>query len=210
MEYQDLNFYLLIVFAVYLGILTIHLIIKALNSEKGRRNYYLSIAMFSGFYLVCRIMLTINYMLGYSPYSIIYRWATFFVLIGMFGFMYAVEKFIYNKLKFIPSVCILIFAALVLIIPEYKRTNLVTYWSFIGGAFGILIPFLYLYVGSKSAGDVRKTSYILAIGTIIFVIGKSLNTVMLQEIILILYVIAPILMILGLIIFHYGLMKQVT
>jgi len=210
MEFQELNFYILIIFAVYLGILTTHLIIRASKSETRRKNYYFSIAIFSGFYLLCRIMLTINFLLMNDPHSIIYIWATFFVLIGFAGLMFSVEKFIFTKLKFIPTLFILIFASLVLIFPEYNGTNMVTYWAIAGGAFGILIPFLYLYVGYKSAGEIRKISYIIAIGTLIFIIGKTMNTVMFQEEILILWVLAPILMIIGLMIFHYGIMKQVT
>ena len=210
MEYQEINFYLLIVFAGLLAYMTIHLIVRALNSKELRKNYYLSIAVFSGSYFICRVMLTINFLLGYDPHSVIYQWATFFVLVGFAGLMYSVEKFIYQKLKFIPTSFILLFAALVLIYPRtLDGTNLITYYSIIGGAFGILIPLLYLYVGSQAAGDVRKNAYYIAIGAIIFIVGKTMNTVMLQEAVPILWIMAPVLMMIGLIIFQYQILRKI-
>jgi hypothetical protein len=198
------------IFGIYLAILTIHLIIKANKSEDRRQNFYLSIAVFSGAYLICRVMLTINYFQGGDPHSDLYIWATALVLVGFAGLMFSVEKFIYTKLKFIPTICILIFAALCIIFPRTSSgTNLVTYWSIFGGMFGILVPLLYLYVGFKSAGALRKNSFIIFWGTTLFVIGKTMNTVMFQEALPILYILAPIIMIIGLIIFHYGIMKPV-
>ncbi len=206
----DTNFFLMTIFGVYLAILTVHLIIKAMKSEDRRKNFYLSIAVFSGAYFICRIMLTINYFLGWDPHSDLYVWATAFVLVGFAGLMYSVEKFIFTKLKFIPTICTLIFAALCVIFPRTASgTNLVTYWSLAGGAFGILVPLLYLYVGFKSAGALRKNSFIIFWGTILFTIGKTMNTVMFQEALPILYPLAPILMLVGLLIFHYGIMKSV-
>jgi hypothetical protein len=124
--------------------------------------------------------------------------------------MFSVEKFIYPKLKFIPTIGILFFAALTLIFPRLSDgTNLVSYYTLAGGAFGLLVPLLYLYVGFKSAGALKKNSFIIAIGSILFIVGKVLNWGTLQESMAIFYLIAPVLLIVGLIIFHYGIMKPV-
>ena len=205
---KDTNMLLMIIFGIYLGVLTFHLIVKAKQSEERRRIFFLSIAVFSGFYFITRILLTINYLAGWDKYSDLYVLATFFVLIGFAALIFSVEKFIFTRLKFLPTLCVLVFAALCLIYPRTASgTNMVTTWSIIGGAVGVLVPFLYLYVGLKSAGALRKNSLIIALGTILFMVGKVLNTGSLQEAVAVLYLIAPILMIIGLLIFHYGIIK---
>ena len=207
---KDTNMLLMIIFGIYLGVLTFHLIVKAKQSEERRRIFFLSIAVFSGFYFITRILLTINYLAGWDKYSDLYVLATFFVLIGFAALIFSVEKFIFTRLKFLPTLCVLVFAALCLIYPRTASgTNMVTTWSIIGGAVGVLVPFLYLYVGLKSAGALRKNSLIIALGTILFMVGKVLNTGSLQEAVAVLYLIAPILMIIGLLIFHYGIIKPV-
>ena len=206
---EAMNMVLMIIFGIYLGIITLHLIIKASKSEDRRKNFYFSIAVFSGAYFICRIMLTINYLIGWDRYSDLYVWATFFVLIGFAGLMFSVEKFIYTKLKFIPTIGILFFAVLTVIYPRTDGTNLVSYYTLAGGAFGLLVPLLYLYVGFKSAGALKKSSFIIAIGSLIFIAGKVLNWGTLQESINLLYLVAPLLLIIGLMIFHYGIMKPV-
>jgi hypothetical protein len=205
----EMNMIFMIIFGIYLGILTLHLIIKARSAEDRRKNFYLSVAVFSGAYFICRIMLTINYFLSWDKYSDLYVWATFSVLVGFAGLMYSVEKFIYPKLKFIPTIGILVFAALTVIYPRTDGTNLVSYYTLAGGAFGLLVPLLYLYVGVKSAGALKKNSFIIAIGSLVFIAGKVLNWGTLQESINILYLVAPLLLIIGIIIFHYGIMKPV-
>jgi hypothetical protein len=195
------------IFTAELGIVTIHYLIMAYHSEEKRRTYHLSVSFFGGSYFICRIMLMINYILGLDPHSYVYIWATFFVLIGFASFMYSVEKFIYSKFKLVPTTIILILAALTLILPEFNGINLVTLWAFVGGAFGILIPFLYLNLGMKSIGKLKKISNIIGSGTIIFMLGKGMNIVILQEIFPILFIIAPVLMIIGMIIFHIGMIN---
>ncbi len=205
MQYEDIYFNLFIVITIYLGVLTIHLIIKAIKAESERKFYYVSIAFFTGFYMLCRIILDINIASEGDPYSFLYQIATFFAMLGLFGLMVAVEKYIYQRLKFVPTICILIFTCLILIFPTYNGTNLITYWATIGSLFAILIPLLYFHVGFKSTGEVRKKSLYMAVSLLVFLVGKGMNFNFLLDLFPILRIIVPILMIGGLILLHIGI-----
>ena len=147
MQYEDIYLYLFIVITIYLGIFTCHLIIKATKGEAEGRNYLYGIALFSGFYMISRIFLNIDLWLYRATNydDPLYQWGSFFALLGFFAFMFAVEKYVYPRLKFIPSFFILISAALVLIFPKYNTTNMISYWALFASAFALLIPFLYLF-----------------------------------------------------------------
>jgi hypothetical protein len=205
MQYEDIYFDLFIAITVYLGILTVHLIIKAIKAESERKFYYVGIAFFTGFYMICRIILEINIASEGDPYSFLYQIATFFAMLGLLGLMLAVEKYIYSRLKFIPSICIAIFTSLILILPTYNGTNLITYWATGGSLFAILIPLLYFHVGFKSTGEVRRKSLYMAVSLLVFIVGKGMNFVFLLELFPVLRIIVPILMIVGLILLHIGI-----
>jgi hypothetical protein len=206
MQFEDVYLYLFIVITIYLGILTTHLLIKAIRNEEGR-NYYLSIAFFGGFYMVSRILLNIE--LVYDSYTL-YQYGTFFAIFGLFGFMFAVERYVFQKLKYIPTILILISALLVLIYPFHgspESLNLITYYGLVASVSAIFIPFLYLYVGLKSSGPVRSRSLFLAFAIAVFFIGKGLNFTSLLAAFPILRIIVPITMLCGLLLFHIGIMR---
>jgi len=209
MQYEDIYLYLFIVITAYLGLFTCHLIIKAAKAEGEGRNYFSGIALFSGFYMISRIFLNIDlWLYGATNYNDpLYQWGSFFALLGFFAFMFAVEKYVYQRLKFIPSIFILISAALVLIFPKYNTINMISYWALIASAFALLIPFLYLNVGLKSTGEVRSKSLFLAFAIIIFVIGKGLNFAIFINALPLLRIIVPTIMLCGLILFHIGLVR---
>ncbi len=209
MQYEDIYLYLFIVITIYLGIFTCHLIIKAVKTEEEGRNYLYGIALFSGFYMISRIFLNIDLWLWGQTNTLdpLYQWGSFFALLGFFAFMFAVEKYVYQRLKFIPSIFILASAALVLIFPRYDSINLITYWALIASAFALLIPFLYLKVGLNSMGEVRSKSLFLAFAIIVFVIGKGLNFAIFINALPILRIIVPSIMLCGLILFHIGIVR---
>ncbi len=207
MQYEPIYLWFFIIITIYLGIAAIHLIIKAIKSKESGRNYYLSMAFFAGFYCIARILLDIELAYYAGDYYPLYQWGSFFAVFGLFGFMFAVERYVYPKLKYIPSILILLAAALILIFPTYDETNLITYWALLSSICGILIPFLYLNVGLRSTGEVRNKSLFLAFAIIIFFVGKGLNFYFLLDMFAILRIIVPIMMLCGLILFHIGLIR---
>ncbi|MHA1649831.1 MAG: hypothetical protein ACTSYB_06540 [Candidatus Helarchaeota archaeon] len=205
MQLSEISLYLFIFLTVYLGILTIDILYKAFKSESEKRVYLYGIAFFTILYMLCRILLIINTVGEYDPHSSFYIWASFFAALGVFGLMFAVEKYIYQKFKFIPSICVLIFSLMILIFPAYEETNLVTYWVILATSFAFLIPILYLKVGLRASGEVRKKSLYSAFGILTFLLGNGMNTGVLTEIIPIFLIFAPITMFIGLFLFRLGL-----
>ncbi|MHA1277874.1 MAG: hypothetical protein ACTSQI_08490 [Candidatus Helarchaeota archaeon] len=196
-------FFLVLIF--YLGFLTSHLVFKAKKAEEERQYYFYSFSLFSVLYMACRILLLIDYDPSSSEMTDFYIFGSFFAVLGVVGLMFAVERYVYRKMKYIPTVCILIFASLILIIPEYNGMRLVTIWVVVGTIFAILIPFLYLKVGLQSTGVIRRNSFLIAFGILIFLLGNGMNTGFLTVRFPILLIFAPVTMLIGLLIFEFGL-----
>ena len=203
--YQQISVIIFSVLSAYLGVFTIHLIFKAKKAEEERKYYFLSIGIFGILYMICRILLVIDAIDEYPPMSPLYIYGSFFAVLGVVGLMFAVEKYIYQKLKFIPTICVFIFSLLIVLVPGNETTKLVTIWVTIGTAFAIIIPILYLKVGLKSTGEIRKNSLFIAFGIIIFLVGNAINTGLLTAAIELFFIIAPITMIVGLILLQLGL-----
>ncbi len=122
--------------------------------------------------------------------------------------MVVVERYVYQKLKFIPSILIIICATLVLVFPSYNALNLITYWGIAAAAFGLLIPFLYLYIGLKSQEKMRSDSLFFAFAIAIFFLGKGMNVYSLLDLVPTLRIIVPVIMLCGLILIHFGIIQQ--
>ncbi|HUX99590.1 MAG TPA: hypothetical protein VMV49_08560 [Candidatus Deferrimicrobium sp.] len=202
--YQQISVYLFSILIVCLGVLILYMALKAKKAEQERKYYFISIAIFAILYMVCRILLLIDYINPLPPLSPLYIWGSFFAVLGVAGLMFAVEKYVYQKLKFFPSICILIFSTLILLFPGDATTRFVTIWVSIGTAFAIIIPILYLKVGFNSSGEIRKNSLEIAFGILLFFIGNAMNTGFLTNIYEIFFILAPITMIIGLVLFQFG------
>ena len=204
-SYQQISVYLFCIFSCYLVILTFFLIYRAKRAEQERKYYFISIAFFTCLYTLCRVLLIIDLILQIPPLSPFYIYGSFCAILGVAGLMIAVEKFVYHKFKYIPSIGVLIFAALVVLVPGTSDTKLVTYWVSMGTFFAILIPILYLKVGLKSVGEIRKNSFYIAFGILVFLIGNAMNMGLLTALYEIFFILAPITMLIGLILFQMGL-----
>jgi hypothetical protein len=125
---------------------------------------------------------------------------------GVFGIMFVVERYVYKKLHFIPSIIVLIFAVLMIILPRINGTNLITIYTTVGSGMAVLIPILYLIVGFQVSGHTRKKSFILAIAIFILLLGNVFNMGLLKDAFPIFKIISPLTILVGFIAFHYGLL----
>jgi len=194
---------LFIVLIILLLIFACTILIKTKGFED--KIYYYGMIFFLVSYSVCRILILIDDQF-FTGNWILYQWGSFFGSIASFGIMFVVEKYIYSKLHYIPSIAILGFGILMIVFPTFNETNLITYWAIFGALIAIIIPILYIYIGFKSTGALKNKCFIIAFGIIIFFIGNGLNTGALRDIIPILAIIAPLTMICGILIFQYGLL----
>ena len=205
MQYEEIYLYLFIILTIYLGVITAHCIFIAFKRKPEQKYYYIGISLFTGFYMVARILLNYNLAIKGDPYYVLYQIASFLSMLGLLGLMIVVEKYIYQKLKYIPSLCILIFTALILIYPRSNGTNLITFWAIGGAIFAIIIPLLYLHVSFNSIGELRTKIFYIIVSLVIFLVGKGMNIDFLLDIFLIFLIMARSFIIYGLILLDVGI-----
>ncbi len=202
---------LFLVFA-YLIVISVHIFVKNLKLEEKVRFYYYGIAFFAITFLISRIFFLRNDIVFYQTGDIAqkqgpnYVIGSFFSTIATFGIMFVVEKYVYKKLRFVPSIVILICAVMILVLPKLNNINLVTVYSTISSIMAMLIPLLYIRVGLQVSGKPRVKSFILAVGIVVFFIGNVFNMGLLKDLYPIFIYISPITVLAGLIVFHYGLL----
>jgi hypothetical protein len=191
-------------FSVIAGILLVR---KALTKEitRNQREYYFGMAIFIIIHIVARAF--------YYIYDFIDRqelyWETG-ALIGIASvifLLYAIERNIFTRTKFLLTILSLIFLILLLILPEALKPIVQAINT---AMIGIFIPLIYIYVAYKSAGSYRKIAILTAIGILVFLAGQTahMKALLLPEN-LVYFILSPTLMLVGGIIFLYGLLKTI-
>lgn len=204
-------FILLVIALVYTSFFLCHLLWKISKAESIMKNYYIGIAFFTACFLSARIIFLINDLIFMNElehvqtYNTLYIMGNFLATIAVFGIMFAVEKYIYKKLKFIPSIIVVISSVLV-IFPGMLNTDLIIYFTIGGSIIGVVIPFLYIYVGINASGEMKTRSFLIAIGLIIFMLSVLFYADVLQASVPIFMYLSPLMLILGLGTFHYALL----
>ena len=110
------------------------------------------------------------------------------------------------KLHFIPTIIVLIATVMMIILPRIDNMNMVTLYSTISSVMAIIIPLLYIIVGYQVSGKTRKKSFILALAIIVLFLGNFFNTGILKDVFPLFKLISPITILIGFVIFHYGLL----
>ncbi len=173
--------------------------------ERSQRDYYLGMAIFIMVHLIARIL--------YFFYDFIYIEDEFFwdlgAIVGIGGIiflLFAIERYIFTRSKFFFTILAIINVILLIVIPsEYKNIVQTIFIPVIG----LFIPIIYFYIAYKGTGNIRKNSLLIAIGILIFLAGQTAHGRTFFEITDPIYLIAsPLLMLLGGIIFFYGLVRS--
>jgi len=213
---ESLELTLIIIVIIYIGIFFVNLLWFSKQLEKQTKNYYYGISFFLLMFMITRIFFLINDIIYYqtldpdAKQGFYYVLGSFTAAIAAFGIMFVVERYIYKKLHYIPSVIILISASLMIILPKINGINMVTIYTLITSGMAALIPILYIIVGLKVSGTPRTKSFILAIGILIFFLSNLFNMGALKEAFPVFIIISPLTLLLGLGIFHYGLVFYKT
>ncbi len=195
-------------FSVLFGVIMVR---KALAQGIGRsqREYFLGIAIFIIVHLIARIF--------YFYYDFIYIEDIFFwhlgAVVGVAGIiflLYAIERNIYTRTKFLFTILAIIYIILLLTVlnlgwGENVENTLQTIFIAIIGPF---IPLIYIYVAYKSSGEIRRNSLLIAFGIVIFIAGQTAHGRTFFAITHPVYlIVSPILMLIGGILFLSGLIK---
>ena len=204
-------FVLLVCTLIYLAIFSIHLLIRTSKLDiPSLKKYYLGIALFGITFLTSRIIFLINDVMfditgdEFFYVGSLYVIGNFFASMATFLILLVVEKYVYKKLHFIPTIITLITAILILVLPNINNMSMINIYSIIGALMGAFIPILYIFFGFQVSGETRKKSFILAGSLLIFMVGILTYSDTLQGMLPILKYLSPLLTMIGLGLFHYG------
>ncbi len=96
----------------------------------------------------------------------------FVVFLGISLLMIGVENQVFTKSHYFFSIISLVFAPLLVILP-YDLAHLIYFFPM---GTPIVIIIIYLYVGIQNPGSIRKNSFAIVVGWLVFVLGITLNS----------------------------------
>ena len=195
---------LMIALFVYLTIFACHILIRNQNVESDLRYYFYGIAAYFVFFIVSQSIFMVNSMAFKEEtltYQVLYILGNFLGHIGLLLLMYVVEKHIYDKLRYIPTIIILLSAILELIFFEYMFLFIVLLL-----VTATLIPIIYIGVAIRTTGKTKIKGILNGVGLIIFMLGILFNTYFMLSLSVAFYFLGPIMEFLGVAIFHYALL----
>jgi len=181
------------------------LVRKALSKEitRSQREYYLGMAFFILVHIIARCF---YYFYDFIDQDPLYWETGALIGIGSVIFLlYAIERNVFTRTKFLITIISTINLILLIILPEGLKPIIQTINT---GMIGVFIPLIYFYVAYKSTGSYRKDSLLIAIGILIFLAGQTahMRALFIPENIFY-FILSPLLMIVGGIIFIYALLK---
>ena len=179
--------------------------------EPAQRDYFLGLVLFIIIHMVSRIFYILYdfYWIDGSQFILFWDIAAAVGTASLIFLLFAIERHIIKKTKFLFTILSIITVCLYFIIYEYR--NIVQ--LFMIPIVAIVIPAIYVYTAIKSTGNVRKNSLIIAMGLIVFILGQAAHSIniwdlFMYDIAFFLYFIAsPIGLLIGGLLLFYGLMK---
>jgi hypothetical protein len=183
---------------------------------KGNTLFYLSFALFFLFLAIGRgFFILWDFYVG-SPADFGYLWAwrigELFQWIALTFISLAITTRIFENrvlklgIPIIPAVCAFLYLLLPADIVGPSSSSLVTgaLTYIIAPLYAIVIPAIYLYVAYQSAGVIRNSSFLLAVGFLVYYGGRVLHTLSLEWASVAAMILAPAIVIIGLLIMTAG------
>ena len=198
-----------VIWFIFFGIsvILVTLLIRRVITEdltRPQTEYYLGSVAFILVHAICRIFYCMHdFTPGYPDFY--WELGALFGLICLIPLLYAIERNIYTRSKFLITILTIIFIILLFIVPPEYQPFLQTVIVSIAGAF---IPLIYVYVALKSTGNIRKNSLLIAGGIFIFLLGQTFHHRLYFPLDGFMYLIlSPLLVTIGLTIWGYGLIR---
>ncbi len=193
-------------FSVFFGTIMIK---KAASPglTRPQREYCIGIGIFILVHLVARI-LYFCFDFIYIADEFYWTWGAIFGIVGLTFLLYAIERNIFTQSKFLFTIFAIISVILFIVLPSNIGTII---QMIVLPILGLPIPLFYFYIASKSTGEIRTNSLLNGLGVFIFLAGQVAHTKFFYEIgpqwQPIYFVVSPPLMLIGTIIFFYGLVR---
>ena len=190
--------------SIILGTLILRKVITE-DLTRPQTEYYLGSVAFILIHAICRIFYYIHdFTPGYP--DLYWELGAIFGLICLIPLLYAIERNIYTRSKFLITILTIIFIILLFVLPVEYKPILQTIIISIAGAF---IPLIYVYVAMKGTGSIRKSSLLIAGGIFIFLLGQTFHHRLYFPLDGFIYLIlSPLLITTGLFIWGYGLVRR--
>jgi hypothetical protein len=188
---------LVIEFGILFGFVCI-IFLRTREISTDLKYYHFGIAFYFIMFIISQSMFLINeyfFMENSLNYELVYILANFIGNIGIGILMFVVERKVYNKLRYIPTIIIAVATVLMLILYPIMIVFII-----IDLLAATLIPIIYIRVAFQTTGITRIKGLLHGIGLIFFMVGILCNTYFIGPI----YIIAPLLEITGVIIFNYA------
>ncbi len=195
---------LMVCLFVYLAAFAINIFLRVKTIESALRYYYLGIAAYFIFFIISQSIFVVNDLVVTEDtrlYDALYLTGNFLGHIGLIVLMFVVEKNVYDKLKFIPTILILISAILEIIFFDYMF-----FFVILLLIVATLIPIIYIRVAFQTTGTTRLKGLLHGTGLIVFMLGILFNSYTFLSISKVFYIIGPTMEIAGAVIFHYALL----
>ncbi len=191
------------VFSVFFGYFMTR---KAFSSdyERPQREYYFGLALFIIIHLIARIIYFLHDFVYIGDQNL-WELAALVGIGSVIFLVYAIERHIFTRTKFLITVIVIINLILMIVLPpDLKDIARIFNTTLVG----IYLPSNYIYVAYKSTGIYRRNSLLIAIGILIFLGGQAARS---QPLFvpgnIIFFIISPILMLVGGFIFLFGLLR---
>ena len=184
----------------------------SIDIERPQREYYIGLTIFIFVHLIARIIYFIHDITAeivdfiYVGDPILWELAALVGIGSVIFLVYAIERNIFTRTKFIITIIVIINLILLIILPEEFKDIIRIFNTSLVGAF---LPLIYVIAAYKSTGIYRKYLLITAVGILIFLGGQGARSdALFVPDNIIFFIISPILMIIGGAIYLYGLTRQ--
>ncbi|MBD3227698.1 MAG: hypothetical protein GF329_05875 [Candidatus Lokiarchaeota archaeon] len=169
--------------------------------EPAQRDYFLGMVVFIVVHMISRIfyMLYDFYYINGSPYVPFWDIGAAIGAASVVFLLFAIERHMLKKTKYLFTILSIITVVLYFVIYQYRDIVQLIMIPIVA----IVVPLIYVYTAIKSTGQIRKTSIIIAIGIIIFILGQAAHSINVWDIFTeniafgLYYIISPIGLTLG-------------
>ncbi|MFX1274146.1 MAG: hypothetical protein ACFFAT_03800 [Promethearchaeota archaeon] len=193
-----------IFFFIIMGGYNVLFIWKLPTVEEQLKYYYYGIISFNFLWTLGQFfwLLMEQFSLGLA-YNIFYGLGNFFSYMAATILMFSVERYVFKKLKYIPTLLLAFFTIFAVAVVQYYGTFMQIVPTIGATALIFIIPIIYYKIAAETESKTRIKAILMGSSLIIFGFGVIFNTYFFQSLIPIMEYVAPIIQLVGAGIFNY-------
>jgi len=187
-----------------MGLYNVLFIWKLPSIEEQLKYYYYGVILFNFLWTLGQLFWLImeQFPVGLT-YDIYYGLGNFFSYIAATVLMFVVERYVYKKLKYIPTFLLCVFTIFAVSSVQYYGTFMQIVPTVGSTILIFIIPLIYFNVATETEGKTRIKAILMGSSLFIFGFGVIFNTYFFQSLIPIMEYVAPIIQLVGAGVFNY-------